>query len=184
MQGDGITYVGEEDAEDAGASALARSYADAAGLDIDWSAPDAASSELAVIAQTPEAFDYPGIIWPAAFHYAGPFLDGGGREPVPFPWDELDGRPLIYASQGTVVNGQEVIHIAGPPARTTTASSPSTWPWPAGRSTACSTANSSCPRPRAATATGAAPQGFRRPWSTGPSGGSRWSSMTPPGPMA
>jgi zeaxanthin glucosyltransferase len=35
---------------------------------------------------------------------AGPFHDDGGREPVPFPWAKLNGKPLIYASLGTLVN--------------------------------------------------------------------------------
>ncbi|MBV8225244.1 MAG: hypothetical protein JO232_08655 [Verrucomicrobia bacterium] len=42
---------------------------------------------------------------PPHFHYAGPFHDGGGREPVPFPWEKLTGQPLVYASLGTIVNG-------------------------------------------------------------------------------
>jgi zeaxanthin glucosyltransferase len=85
---------------------IAQAYADRVGLDIDWADPGATTSRLAVIAQTPEVFDYPGLPWPAGFHYAGPFHDDGGREPVPFAWDKLDGRPLIYASLGTLVNGR------------------------------------------------------------------------------
>lgn len=91
---------------------LARSFADSMGLQVDWTDPTATVSRLAIIAQTPAAFDYPGIPWPAVFHYAGPFHDGVGREPVAFPWDELDGRPLVYASLGTVVNGREWVHKA------------------------------------------------------------------------
>jgi UDP:flavonoid glycosyltransferase YjiC (YdhE family) len=30
--------------------------------------------------------------------YAGPFHDDEGREPIPFPWEKLTGKPLIYAS--------------------------------------------------------------------------------------
>jgi hypothetical protein len=58
-----------------------------------------------VITQTPKEFDFPGIPWPAQFHYAGPFHDDEGREPVLFPWDKLTDKPLIYASLGTLVNG-------------------------------------------------------------------------------
>jgi hypothetical protein len=28
-----------------------------------------------------------------------------GRKPIPFPWGKLDGRPLVYASLGALVNG-------------------------------------------------------------------------------
>jgi zeaxanthin glucosyltransferase len=42
---------------------------------------------------------------PAQFHYAGPFHDNEGRKPVPFPWEKLTGKPLIYASMGTLLNG-------------------------------------------------------------------------------
>jgi UDP:flavonoid glycosyltransferase YjiC (YdhE family) len=77
---------------------LAMSYAEKVDLEIDWSDPAATVSKLAVITQTPKEFDFPGIPWPAQFHYAGPFHDDQGREPVPFPWNKLTGKPLIYAS--------------------------------------------------------------------------------------
>ena len=35
------------------------------------------------------------------FRYVGPLVDHA-RAPVPFPWDRLDGRPLVYASLGTL----------------------------------------------------------------------------------
>ncbi len=89
---------------------LAQAYADEVGLEIDWADPAATKSKLAVIAQTPEVFDYPGIPWPAGFHYAGPFHEDAGREPVPFAWEKLDGRPLIYASLGTMLNGKKSIY--------------------------------------------------------------------------
>ena len=89
---------------------IARSYAANVGLDIDWNDPAATVSRLAVITQTPKEFDFPGIPWPAQFHYAGPFHDDDGREPVPFPWEQLTGRPLIYASLGTLVNGLDDVY--------------------------------------------------------------------------
>jgi UDP:flavonoid glycosyltransferase YjiC (YdhE family) len=49
--------------------------------------------------------DFPIPRLPRQFHYAGPFQDNQGREPVPFPWDKFTGKPLIYASMGTLVNG-------------------------------------------------------------------------------
>jgi MGT family glycosyltransferase len=67
---------------------------------------------LAVITQTPKEFDFPGIPWPAHFHYAGPFHDDEGREPVVFPREQLSGKPLIYASLGTLVNGLDHLYKA------------------------------------------------------------------------
>jgi zeaxanthin glucosyltransferase len=84
---------------------LAMAYADKMGLYIDWSDRRATFSKLAVIAQTPKEFDFPGIPWPAQFHYAGPFHDNCGRQPIAFPWKKLNGDPLVYASLGTLVNG-------------------------------------------------------------------------------
>ena len=89
---------------------IARSYAEEVGLKIDWNDPAATVSKLAVITQTPKEFDFPGIPWPAQFHYAGPFHDHEGREPVPFPWEQLTGKPLIYASLGTLVNGLDDVY--------------------------------------------------------------------------
>jgi zeaxanthin glucosyltransferase len=68
-----------------------------------------ALSRLAQIAQLTEAleFDVPGR--PAVLHYTGPFVDERQRPAVDFPWKRLDGRPLIYASLGTMQNGSEAI---------------------------------------------------------------------------
>ncbi|HMF74843.1 MAG TPA: glycosyltransferase [Bryobacteraceae bacterium] len=90
--------------------AIAASYAEKNGLQIDWSDPAATVSKLAVISQTPKEFDFPDSSWPASFHYAGPFHDDGGREQVPFPWEKLTGKPLVYASMGTLVNGLDQVY--------------------------------------------------------------------------
>jgi UDP:flavonoid glycosyltransferase YjiC (YdhE family) len=60
---------------------------------------------LAHIAQQPAFFDYPREALPECFHYTGPWHDplGGGERTV-FPWEKLDGRPMIYASMGTLQN--------------------------------------------------------------------------------
>ena len=60
---------------------------------------------LAQIAQQPAFFDFPRKELPAHFHYTGPW-HGPQRdtETAPFPWEKLDGRPLIYASLGTIQN--------------------------------------------------------------------------------
>ena len=91
---------------------LAEEYAERAGLILDWSDPSATVSRqaAAIVSQTPIEFDLPGIPWPSQFHYTGPFFDDAGREPIPFPWEKLDGRPLIYASLGTLVNGMTRIY--------------------------------------------------------------------------
>ena len=89
---------------------IAKSYAEEVGLEIDWNDPAATVSKLAVITQTPKEFDFPGIPWPAQFHYAGPFHDDEGREQVLFPWEKLTDKPLIYASLGTLVNGLDGLY--------------------------------------------------------------------------
>jgi MGT family glycosyltransferase len=89
---------------------VARSYSEKVGLKIDWNDPGATVSKLAVITQTPKEFDFPGIPWPAQFHYTGPFHDERGREPVLFPWDKVTDKPLIYASLGTLVNGLDALY--------------------------------------------------------------------------
>ncbi len=89
---------------------IARSYAEKVGLKINWNDPAATLSKLAVITQTPKEFDFPGIPWPAQFHYAGPFHDDRGRRRVLFPWEQLADKPLIYASLGTLVNGLDDVY--------------------------------------------------------------------------
>jgi zeaxanthin glucosyltransferase len=91
---------------------VAKSWARENNLEIDWHDPRATVSQLAVITQTPKEFDFEGGAWPEAFHYAGPFHDDEGRESVPFPWEELTGEPLIFASMGTLVNGLEHVFRA------------------------------------------------------------------------
>jgi MGT family glycosyltransferase len=88
----------------------AMEYAEKVGLAIDWSDPAAIMSKLAVITQTPKEFDFPGISWPAQFHYAGPFHDSEGRRRIPFPWEKLTANRFIYASLGTLVNGMEYVY--------------------------------------------------------------------------
>jgi zeaxanthin glucosyltransferase len=90
--------------------ATAVSYAEKVGLQIDWTNPSATLSKLAVISQMPEEFDFPNPNRLPQFRYAGPFHDNEGREPVPFAWEKLTGKPLIYASLGTLVNRLEHIY--------------------------------------------------------------------------
>ena len=57
--------------------------------------------ELAHMTQWPKCLDLPRPGLPANFYYTGPYADAGSRVAVPFPWEKLDGRPLVYASLGT-----------------------------------------------------------------------------------
>jgi zeaxanthin glucosyltransferase len=65
-----------------------------------------ALSKLAQITQLPEALEFDVPNRPAIAHYTGPFVDAQQRPAVEFPWERLDGRPLIYASLGTMQNGR------------------------------------------------------------------------------
>ena len=80
-------------------------YASEAGLEVDWEDAGSTISKLAWFTQTPREFDFPTARWPAEFHHTGPFHDGKGRDAVSFPWQRLTGEPLIYASMGTILNG-------------------------------------------------------------------------------
>jgi zeaxanthin glucosyltransferase len=66
-----------------------------------------ALSPLAQIAQLPASLEFPTPNKPANLHYTGPFADNLQRPPVDFPWQLLNGRPLVYASLGTLQNGSE-----------------------------------------------------------------------------
>jgi len=68
--------------------------------------PDDSFSKLAQICQMPREFDFPRSSLPRGFHYVGPLRRQAPRE-VAFPWDRLDGRPMIYASLGTLQNNRE-----------------------------------------------------------------------------
>ena len=68
-----------------------------------------ALSPLAQIAQLPAVleFDVPMGERHPLLHYTGPFVDPQQRPKIDFDWSRLDGRPLVYASLGTLQNGQE-----------------------------------------------------------------------------
>jgi zeaxanthin glucosyltransferase len=71
--------------------------------------------ERAHITQWPRCLDIPRSELPVNFFYTGPFVDRTARAPVEFPWERLDGRPVIYASLGTTRKGDPTIfhRIAG-----------------------------------------------------------------------
>lgn len=59
---------------------------------------------LVQVAQQPAAFDFPRRSLPDNFHYTAPWIEEGEGGDRNFPWGRLDGRPLIYASLGTLQN--------------------------------------------------------------------------------
>ena len=69
---------------------------------------DESFSRLAQISQLPRELDYPRSNLPASFHYLGP-LRRAAPKVTPFPWDRLDGGPLVYASLGTLQNRREAV---------------------------------------------------------------------------
>ena len=72
--------------------------------------PEDGLSTLAQITQMPEALEFKiRGSRPTGLHYTGPFVRAQLRPPVNFPWDRLDGRPLIYATLGTLQNGSEAV---------------------------------------------------------------------------
>ena len=71
--------------------------------------PEQALSPWAQITQLPEALEFEVSGKPAGLHYTGPFVQPRQRPAINFPWERLDGRPLIYASLGTLQNGSEAI---------------------------------------------------------------------------
>jgi MGT family glycosyltransferase len=58
---------------------------------------------LVQVAQQPASFDPPRQALPDNFHYTAPWIEDATGEGS-FAWERLDGRPLIYASLGTIQN--------------------------------------------------------------------------------
>ncbi len=72
----------------------------------DWTE---ALSTLAQVAQLPAALEFEIEMRNRhpLLHYTGPFVDAQQRPKIDFDWNRLDGRPLVYASLGTLQNGSE-----------------------------------------------------------------------------
>jgi MGT family glycosyltransferase len=66
-------------------------------------------SKLAQISQQPAEFEFPRKELPECFHFTGPFIDAASHPDVSFPWEMLDGRPLVYASLGTIKSNYELL---------------------------------------------------------------------------
>ena len=72
-----------------------------------WQRAEESWSRLAEICQMPREFDFPRVHHDPHFHYVGPLREG--EETTPFPWEKLDGRPIAYASLGTLQNRREEV---------------------------------------------------------------------------
>ena len=60
------------------------------------------------ISQEPPGFEFPRKELPGNFHFVGPLHSTVNRKTTEaFPWERLNGKPLIYASMGTLQNGME-----------------------------------------------------------------------------
>lgn len=66
-------------------------------------------SKLAQISQQPAEFEFPRKELPECFDFTGPFIDEANRPQVRFPWERLDGRPLVYVSLGTLKSNHELL---------------------------------------------------------------------------
>jgi zeaxanthin glucosyltransferase len=60
-------------------------------------------SQLAMISRHIPEFEFPRQL-PPYFHFTGPFHTSIERQPVAFPFEKLNNKPLIYASMGTLQN--------------------------------------------------------------------------------
>ena len=63
-----------------------------------------AFSPLVQLVTIPPEFDFPRESPPKHLHYVGPLLSTAGRSPANFDFSRLDGRPLVFASFGTLQN--------------------------------------------------------------------------------
>ena len=63
-------------------------------------------SKRAIITRHIPEFEFPRQL-PSHFHFTGPFHHSIQRQPVEFPFEKLNDKPLIYASMGTLQNRLE-----------------------------------------------------------------------------
>ena len=66
-------------------------------------------SPHAILSQLFPLFEFPRVRSTPNLHQIGPLSSPSARAPVSFPYERLDGRPLIYASMGTQQNRQKHI---------------------------------------------------------------------------
>lgn len=70
---------------------------------------DQTFSPFAQVSQQVHEFDFVRRELPECFHYVGP-ISLPPRGQTDFPWERLDGRPLIYGSLGTLMNRNEHLY--------------------------------------------------------------------------
>src|SRR5262252_4350635 len=87
-----------------GSNPKAVQYAKQSGIELNSDTYNTIS-KLAWITQTPKEFDFESSHWSSNLHHTGPFLDPAGRMKEDFPWEQITGQPIIYASMGTLQNG-------------------------------------------------------------------------------
>ncbi|WP_417731669.1 glycosyltransferase [Rosistilla oblonga] len=58
--------------------------------------------DLHRVSQQPAELEFPRSDLLERFHSTGPFHNDVGRTPIEFPFDQLTGQPLVYASLGTI----------------------------------------------------------------------------------
>ena len=68
-------------------------------------------SNRAIVSQQPPSFEFPRRELPENFHFVGPLFSSISRKEIPFPWSQLNDKPLIYASLGTVLSKQSWVLI-------------------------------------------------------------------------
>jgi zeaxanthin glucosyltransferase len=66
--------------------------------------PNDPNSKLAQICQQAAEFNFPRQHLQPSCHFTGPYSLSISREPAVFPFEQLTGQPLIYASMGTLQN--------------------------------------------------------------------------------
>jgi zeaxanthin glucosyltransferase len=85
--------------------AQVRRHRRARGLSLDvWTHYNEIPPSLAHVTQLPACLDFDRQHAPDHFHHTGPWHVPGQAGADGFQWDRLDGRPLIYASIGTLQN--------------------------------------------------------------------------------
>lgn len=62
---------------------------------------DSFSRAAAQLCQLTPEFDFPRRRLPDSFHYVGPLIDREERR-LPFPYERLNGKPLVFVSLGTL----------------------------------------------------------------------------------
>ncbi len=68
-----------------------------------------ALSPIAQVSQLPRVLEFEMDARPPHLHFTGPWVNAAQRREIHFPWDRLDGRPLVYASLGTLQNGSNSV---------------------------------------------------------------------------